>query len=201
MKLRKDVYGLVVCGGKSTRMGSDKAFLVYHQKPQCYHLADILGKDDQPLCTRVVISCNENQINLISQDYDPLPDLSQYRNSGPIASLLTAFHAHPANDFLVIGCDYPFIEGKDLSEFLETIQEDSLVAAFYNSEHKYEPLLAWYSHKCAPLLKNFYKSGQNSLQHFLRENSAEKYRPENQLIMRSVDTPSEFSAALAALTK
>jgi nucleoside-triphosphatase THEP1 len=53
----KPITGLVLCGGQSVRMGSDKAFLEYHGKPQCYHLYDEL----QTIYNNVFISCNESQ--------------------------------------------------------------------------------------------------------------------------------------------
>ncbi|MCE7039989.1 molybdenum cofactor guanylyltransferase [Dyadobacter sp. CY312] len=199
MKIRDDLYGLVVCGGQSTRMGSDKGFLVYHEKPQCYHLADLLLEDPNPLCFKALISCNDKQTALISKDYSVLTDLPEYQNSGPIASLLTAFATFSNVDFLVIGCDYPFMQHSDLLVFLESIQEDSLAAAFYNHNNKYEPLLAWYSKNTGRLLKTFYENGGKSLQHFLKENSARKHRPDNKEVMTSVDTPEAFISAKAIL--
>ena len=45
LKLIKDpqhIKGLVLTGGKSTRMGSDKAQLKYHGKPQKEHVKNLL---------------------------------------------------------------------------------------------------------------------------------------------------------------
>jgi len=199
MEIQDNLYGLVVCGGQSTRMGFDKGFLIYHRKPQCYHLADLLLQDPNPLCFKAFISCNDKQTALISKDYNVLPDHPAYQNSGPIASVLTAFATHPNASFLVVGCDYPFIEKNDLMVFLESIQEDSLAAAFYNDDNKFEPLLAWYSRNAGLSLQTFYENGGKSLQHFLHVNSAEKYRPDNQNIMTSIDTPEAFASAKVTL--
>jgi molybdopterin-guanine dinucleotide biosynthesis protein A len=199
MEIRDNLYGLVVCGGLSTRMGSDKGFLTYHEKPQCYHLVDMLTEGQDPVCYRALISCNSKQTALISKNYNVLTDLPEYQNTGPLASLLTAFTKHPDTNFLVIGCDYPFIGKDDLMDFLKSIQENSFAAAFYNDEDKYEPLLAWYSQSAGTLLKTFYENGGKSLQHFLKQNSAKKYQPDNQNVMTSIDTPEAFVSAKIAL--
>lgn len=195
MTIANHLHGLVVCGGQSTRMGTDKAFLVYDQKPQCYHLADMLVETGTRLCSQVIISCNQQQLPLISKEYPALADLPEYHNCGPIASLLTAFSRYNQADFLVIGCDYPFIRPTVLKEFLESIREDSIAAAFYNQAGKYEPLLAWYAAQSAGLLKTYFNQGGRSLQHFLNEISAQHFQPQNEEVMISIDTPDAFERA------
>ena len=65
-----NTYGLVLCGGKSTRMGTDKSMLQYHSKPQRYYVYDLLF----PLCEKVFISCNEQQSSTIEVGYDYIQD-------------------------------------------------------------------------------------------------------------------------------
>ncbi|HEV7381429.1 MAG TPA: molybdenum cofactor guanylyltransferase [Dyadobacter sp.] len=192
MKTERDLYGLVVCGGQSQRMGKDKAFLTYFQKPQCFHIADLLN-DRPSICERVLISCNDQQRKLIPDEYHPMPDLSDYKENGPIASLLTAFEIYPDNDFLVIGCDYPLLTKRELHSFLNNIRRDQIAATFYNKDDKYEPLIGWYAAECAPLVKQFFVDGNRSLQHFLRINNAEKYIPDNEETMMSADTPDAYN--------
>jgi molybdopterin-guanine dinucleotide biosynthesis protein A len=121
-----------------------------------------------------------------------LPDLPKYSNSGPIAGLLTAYHTFPDNDFLIIGCDYPLLQKNDLVLFLAAIQEESIAAAFYNKHEKYEPMLAWYSASAAQKLNEHFQKNDHSLQSFLRNVNAQKYTPESEDMMGSVDTEEDF---------
>ena len=182
------LYGLVVCGGASSRMGTDKGLLVYHDKPQQYHIYQILDT----ICDRVFLSCNNTQFANILPGYDAIPDSTEFENIGPMAALLTAFSHYPEKDFLVVGCDYPFLTKQSLKLFIETLSKKSLASAFYNNHHRYEPLLAWYSCTSASLLKNHFERGEYSLQEFLRAHTAEKYQPDDQQVMKSVDTYDEF---------
>lgn len=196
--MKTALYGLVVCGGQSSRMGTDKSLVDYHGKPQRYYVYDML----EWICDRVYISCNESQATSIPSPYLALTDLADYRNIGPMAALLTAFNTFPGTDFLVTGCDYPYITLKDLKGFVKTINKNNVASAFYKKDNSvYEPLLAWYSHLSAPIITEMFVNGQYSLQHFLRENGAEKFessRPQNVV---SVDTPEEYLLAKNRIVK
>ncbi|MCF2487099.1 molybdenum cofactor guanylyltransferase [Dyadobacter sp. CY347] len=188
------LYGLAVCGGKSLRMGTDKSQLQYFDIPQADRVVILLS----PICTEVFLSCNPTQA-AIFENNKIITDLPEYEDIGPMAALLSAFKTYPNADFLVAGCDYPFLTPDALTEFLSSIQTGSIAAAFYNADGKYEPLLAWYAKEAAPLLFERFERGHHSLQHFLREIHAEKYIPKSEKVMISVDTPEVYDQVKAAL--
>lgn len=196
--MKNELYGLVVCGGQSTRMGSDKSLIDYHGKPQRYYVYEML----EWICDKVFISCNRSQAEGVSKPYEILTDLPAYDNIGPMAALLTAFATFPDHDFLVVGCDYPYISNKDLKEFLKSLDSKTVASAFYQKENAiYEPLLAWYSRKSGAELVTMFNKQQYSLQHFLRAQNAGKYdspRPKN---IVSVDTPEQYQTAKEQITR
>ena len=195
MDVPVDLLGLVICGGESSRMGTDKGLLNYHGKPQRYHVHDLLV----PFCSQVFLSCNKNQSESILPQYQVLTDLPEFENQGPISALLTAFSLYPEHDFLVAGCDYPFLTETDFRDFLHQTEKKSIAAAFYNTQEKYEPLLAFYSCKSGSLLKEHFDNREYSLQHFLKKIQAEKYKPVDPKAMISVDTPEAYTAAKTLL--
>ncbi|WP_439555345.1 molybdenum cofactor guanylyltransferase [Dyadobacter sp.] len=185
---RTDLIGIVVCGGESSRMGKDKSMLTYHHKPQYEHVGDLL----EDCCGKVVLSCNTRQMAHLETQYEKLPDLPEYANSGPIAALLTAFKTFPGKDFLFIGCDYPLLSMEDISSFLTSIGKEDRAAAFYNGDGKFEPLLAWYSCEMGEILDNHYQNKDLSLQSLLRKVNARKFFPKSENAMKSVDTMEDF---------
>jgi molybdopterin-guanine dinucleotide biosynthesis protein A len=98
------LYGLVLAGGKSTRMGYDKSAIQWHGKEQRYYMADMLT----PLCDKVFISCKTEQQNDIVGDYNTITDSCE--GAGPLIAILSAFKAIPHVAWLVIACDLPLIE-------------------------------------------------------------------------------------------
>ena len=187
-----ETYGLVICGGNSIRMGTDKSMLIYHQKPQRYHVYEML----QPFCEKNFISCKEEQANTITAGYNILTDYSAYNNIGPMAALLTAFTRFPQKNILFIGCDYPFLTTTCLQQFSTYCAAENAAVGFYNEkEGLYEPLLAWYPYQSFDKLKQMHEAKQFSLQHFLRDNKAVKYFPADKNSMVSIDTHESFIKA------
>lgn len=183
-----DTIGLVVCGGQSSRMGTDKSLLLYYDKPQRYHLYDML----QPFCEKVLISCNAEQTKSMEAGYDVLPDHPSYNSIGPMAGLLTAFKEFPQKNILFIGCDYPFLTSVQLRQFSEYCNGTKPVS-FYNEQSAvYEPLLAWYPYEAFDPLKKMQEAGEYSLQHFLISVRAVKFYPGSKRSIQSVDTQEDF---------
>jgi molybdopterin-guanine dinucleotide biosynthesis protein A len=183
------LYGLVLSGGKSSRMGTDKGMLLYHDKPQSYHVYEMLGS----FCERVFISCRADQLAAIPGDYKSLADLPVYKNTGPMGALLTAFTAFPGKSFLLIGCDYPYLTETDIREFLSIAIPAGTSAAFYNASHElFEPVLAMYHPRSAAGLFDSYANGEHSLQGFLRSIDATRFYPANEQSMVSVDSRVDF---------
>lgn len=177
-------------------MGEDKYMLNYHGKPQCYHVYELL----QPFCNTVAISCNSMQTLLIDQSYNTLEDLPAYADAGPATGLLTAFESLPENDFLVIGCDYPFLTQQEISLFLKNIPANAKAASFYDEQdQRYQPVLAWYSSTLAPALFETFQEQNASLQQFLKMVNASRYIPIDPISMLSVDEKTGHAEALRVI--
>jgi molybdenum cofactor guanylyltransferase len=184
----QNTYGLVMCGGNSNRMGTDKSMLQYYGKPQRYHVYNML----LPFCEKVFISCNKEQATSIDAGYNFIEDAPSYKDIGPMAALLSAFTLHPQKNLLLIGCDYPFLKTAELEQF--SLQCKDIPASFYNKEAViYESMLAWYPYTCFDELKRMFEAKQLSLQQLLRKYDAIKYVPTDTNSIKSVDTTEAFN--------
>lgn len=96
--------GLVLTGGRSTRMGQDKSRLIYHEKPQREHLADLL----QPFCHTVFWSVNAVQAAELAAKEQPVI-VDAFDIPGPLNGILTAFRQDPEAAWLVVACDMPLL--------------------------------------------------------------------------------------------
>ena len=186
---RKNLYGLIVCGGKSSRMGTDKSLLKYHGTEQRYHLCRML----EPFCDKIFISINREQIISAEPGYNFIVDKNEYDEIGPMAAILSAFADHENKDWLVIGCDYPFIDQKTIADFLEIVT-DNETAAFYKDDF-YEPLAAYYPKGLKENLQQQFQTGNYSLQQFLKNNYAAKFFPANAMTIRNINTTDEMNEA------
>ncbi len=183
-----ETYALVMCGGQSSRMGTDKSMLQYYDKPQRYHLYDML----QPYCEKVFISCEAKQSKNIEAGYNAITDDETFSNIGPMGALLTAFTKFSKKNMLLIGCDYPFLKAGELEIFSMLCK--NIPASFYNEEaFIYESMLAWYPYTCFEELKQMFQARQLSLQQLLRKNDAVKYLPVDTNCIKSIDTMEAFA--------
>lgn len=185
------IFGLVACGGSSSRMGTEKFLLKYHDIPQWNYIYNLL----EQCCDKVFVSCSEMQSAVFPTNIEKIIDDKVYSGIGPISGLLTAFDKHPTAAFLFVGCDYPFVESADLKLLIDNQKENEVATAFYNSENIYEPLIALYKSRSYELLKKNYLSEKFSLRFFLEEVNAVRIKPRSLQSILSVDTMEDYDIA------
>jgi molybdenum cofactor guanylyltransferase len=191
------LFGLVVIGGKSNRMGEDKSLLNYHGLPQRYYLYEML----QSICEKVFLSCNRDQVDNIPAKYNVIADSIQYENIGPMSALLSAFEKHNEVSFLAIGCDYPFIKKEDLKKIIEARNTTAMAISYFNQEASVEePLLAIYENTSYQFMKNNFENKKYSLRYFLREINALKIIPSAPQSIISIDTPGQYQDVLQIIS-
>jgi molybdopterin-guanine dinucleotide biosynthesis protein A len=170
-------------------MGKDKSLFDYHGKPQRYYLYEML----ETLCEKVFISCNKEQAPSIPAEYNTLVDDPEFEGIGPMAALLTAFKKHPKADFLVIGCDYPFINRHHLKKLIISGLGPIPAISYYDKlNDKYEPMIALYHNDIKNTLKTHFKSNQHSLNAILKEVDAYTINAKSPEIIRSINTIKEY---------
>lgn len=140
--------GLVLAGGKSTRMGEDKGLLQWHGKEQMYYLADML----EEFCNEVFISCRIDQAYSIGKKYKVITD--EYENAGPLAAIISAFHQNKNYPWLVVACDLPLLDVKTI-DYLIRHRDEDVVATTFNSSYNNlpEPLITIWEANTLPLLE------------------------------------------------
>jgi molybdopterin-guanine dinucleotide biosynthesis protein A len=179
------LYGLVLLGGKSTRMGIDKGLLVYHGKPQREYLFNLLEK----YCERVFTSCRADQ--KIPEALHPVADAFEWQS--PINGIVSAFSKHADNAWLVVAVDMPYVD-EDVLELLIKNRDQKMVATcFYNLQEKLpEPLLTLWEPSAYPLLLKFVEKGKISPRDFLKSNSIKMIDPPDERTLMNVNSPGEM---------
>jgi len=117
--------GLVLAGGRSTRMGADKALLNWHGLPQRDHIAGLLGK----FCTEVYISCRPEQIAEIeAAGHKAIVD--NYGVTGPMEGILSAMRQYPGAAWLVVACDLPLVDEELLTQLIAERDTNGIATTF-----------------------------------------------------------------------
>lgn len=140
--MNRQLYGLVLVGGESRRMGRDKALLSYDgRSTQLEHTAALINS----VCAKTFISLREEQSFAIPAYTGALYD-SVDEAKGPLCGILSAIAAHPNEDWLVVACDLPFLKVEALQKLADSFHADTPQLTAYRSTHDGfpEPLCAIY---------------------------------------------------------
>ncbi|MCC7465871.1 MAG: NTP transferase domain-containing protein [Saprospiraceae bacterium] len=176
------MYGLILAGGQSSRMGQPKSLISYHGKPQYLYLQELLER----YCEAVYISCKPEQEYWFS-GCPTLPDNSLFGDIGPMTGVLSAFEVYDG-PWLIVGCDYPYLRAEDLEWLIRCRDPEMLATVFEHPERNLpEPLIGVYEADAGAPLREWHDAGQQSLRRFLEFNRVEKVAPLSVECLRSVD--------------
>jgi molybdenum cofactor guanylyltransferase len=182
----KNINGLILAGGQSSRMGADKGILDFHGKPQRKYLHDLLAK----FCNQVFLSCRADQN--IPADLNPIPDSFAFKS--PLNGILSAFKYNANVAWLSLPIDMPFVDDKVIAYLLEHRDKHKIATCFYDSDGKHpEPLLALWEPQAYPLLMSFYKEGKISPRDFLLSHQTHIVRPPNADLHFNINTPEDLA--------
>jgi molybdopterin-guanine dinucleotide biosynthesis protein A len=117
---------LILSGGKSTRMGEDKAEIAYHGRPQWQYVRDLLRSKGLD----VLISCRDEQSASFPGE-QVIAD--SFTGLGPMGAILSAFREDPDAAWLVLACDLPLFDAPTLDFLLEHRKPQSVATAFRQS--------------------------------------------------------------------
>ncbi|MBI3234064.1 MAG: molybdenum cofactor guanylyltransferase [Bacteroidetes bacterium] len=179
--------GLILAGGESSRMNSDKGKIVYQEIEIRYQLYQLL----KPYCDEVYISINPSQINEIDDNYKFIVDNQTFIKCGPMTAILSAAQEHSQEPWLVLACDYPLVSQKEIELLLERRNTEKTATLFLNTEPQIiEPLIGIYEPETLSLIKAAYNDQQYSLRKLLEQSDCELITSDG-LFLQSIDTPSQ----------
>ncbi len=142
--MAKHVGGIILAGGKSSRMGTDKGLMTFQGKRLVEYAIELL----QPFCSEIIISTN--QAGYEGFGFKTVSDV--YRDCGPVGGLHAALSESNYDYNLIVSCDVPFVEPDLLHIVLaETEGFDAVVPVHRGG---IEPLVAVYRKEMASFFEN-----------------------------------------------
>jgi molybdopterin-guanine dinucleotide biosynthesis protein A len=183
----------IMAGGKSSRMGTDKAFVPLLGKPLIEHvLAAVASLGDQLF---VVTNRPDDYA------YLGLPLQGDiYLDQGPLGGLHTALHQVTRPHVLIVACDMPWLS-RPLLEHMVGLRgtADAVVPRW---EAFPEPLHAVYSRACLPAVEGNLQAGMRKMAAFY-DKIRVRYVDREEIVrfdptgrsFANINTPAELAAA------
>ncbi|WP_218598123.1 NTP transferase domain-containing protein [Polaribacter sp. NJDZ03] len=178
------VKGLVLVGGKSTRMGQDKSELNYFGKPQKEVAKELLENNNIETFYSVQKS---------SEKEDEISD--KFINLGPFGGICSAFQKDPNTAWFVLATDVPFVDTALIKLLLKHRNPSKAATAIRGKGKDFpEPLITIYEPKAYAILLQYLAQGYSCPRKMLINSDVEIVEIDDNYI-RNINTPEEFNEA------
>lgn len=182
------IKGLVLAGGKSTRMGEDKGQIDYYGKPQRLKVAEILSE----VCHETYISLRDEEDNL---GYQIIPDA--FADLGPFGGILSAFKTDPNAAWLTIATDIPLVNKQVIQQLIDERDVNQYATCFHNPETNFpEPLITLWEPRAYQRLLYFLGLGYSCPRKVLINSDKKEIQLENPDVLFNANTPEEKQQVL-----
>ena len=190
MQKKTEIYGLVLTGGFSKRMGKEKALLNFHGKPQFAYLFELLNT----FCEKVYLSCRKEQSTQFGEDSPKIFDI--HDGIGPMNGLLSFFEKHPEKACLLVACDMPFIDEPAIQFLIENRQPGKIATAYTSKKGFPEPLLTIWEPNSYKILKKNLQKGDYSLRDILQFHGCHLLKTKDDKTLLNINKPDELETVL-----
>ncbi|MDG1779866.1 MAG: NTP transferase domain-containing protein [Flavobacteriales bacterium] len=178
--------GLVLAGGRSSRMGKDKTKFNIHGKPQFEHIADLMA----PHCSELFVS--QSSVHQVTTDLPTLDDA--FSSLGPFGAILTAFKTDPNAAWLVMASDLPYANADALGQLVTSRSTKDLATAFYNEDTDFpDPLFTIWEPKAYPRLLEFLAMGYSCPRKALINSPIHMITPKDAKVLFNMNTPADLA--------
>ena len=164
------LYGLVLAGGQSTRMGFDKCLIDYHGMPQLDYATQLLQKFTSFTflsTSRPFVSASPMQV---------IKDT--FIDMGPYGGVLSAFEQHPDVGWLTIACDLPLVDEECIQQLMDEREVLKIATCFQYPDTGFpEPLITVWEPRAYRILLDYLEKGFTSLNKVLQEEDVKKITP------------------------
>lgn len=189
------IFGVILAGGESRRMGRDKAFVTLAGRSMLAHVLDRL----EPQVERVLISANADPARFADFGCEVVPDA---RPQGPLSGILAALTAAArldATHVVSTPVDTPFLPGDLVPQLLLAAEASPEGLAFASDATGDHPATALWPVSLVPALGLFLASGQAKVTDFTVAHHATRALFPDPRAFLNLNTPDDLAAAEAML--
>lgn len=189
------LFGLVLAGGKSNRMGRDKGAMDYHGMPQREYAYALL----EEVCEKAFLSMRSDQAGEVPDNYRTVLDQDRFR--GPLNGILSAHAEFPEAAWLVLACDLPLMDKASL-ELLVSQRNPAKAATAFATEASGlpEPLAAIWEPAGLRNAMDYMESAASSCpRKFLLQSDIRLVTAREDAVLANANDPGEREAILEKL--
>lgn len=176
------VAGFVLTGGRSTRMGTDKALLPIGAQTLCEHIGDAVNS----VAEKVYLVGHPERYGRLKYAClaDVRPDL------GPLSGLEAALSLKSAEFYVVTGCDVFNLKPEWLRALILESERGARCAMAEDANGNIQPLCAVYRSECGPIVSRAISQGRLRMMDLVQELGARPVKVNAAVL--NLNTPEEY---------
>jgi molybdopterin-guanine dinucleotide biosynthesis protein A len=168
MNTNTNISAYILCGGKSSRMQTEKGLVNFLDKPFIQWVIEAV----KPV-TQNIFLVTDNQ-SYSKFGYTLVPDV--YKAKGPVGGIYSALN-HSKNEYnLILSCDIPNISASIINRYLVTNLSSDTDVSFLSDDKNSYPLIAVYNKRVTPLFLEAIKMNKLKLVSLLSELNCQNIR-------------------------
>ena len=178
------LHGLILTGGRSSRMGVDKGLIDYHGQVQVGWLAELPGA----YCASARVSVGPRQDR--TGGYEAMATVVDHEPGlGPAGGLDSAWKTSPDAAWLLVAVDMPLLDRATLTALTDGRSATHLATAFRHPDGVLEPLCTIWEPAARVLLERRLQQGDASLRRLLESGPVRVLDPPSPEALSGVDRP------------
>ncbi len=154
------VTGIILAGGKSSRMGTEKGLQELCGKPLITYAIRVLSG----FCSEIIISSSSDAYQSFS--FEVVAD--EFPGIGPMGGIYSALKHSKTEKNLVLSCDLPFVSEELMSFILENSAGYQVAVPWLGNQH-YEPLCGFYNISLLDRIESYIQNGNYKLPDLFEE--------------------------------
>ena len=181
------ITGIILSGGQSTRMGTDKAFVQINKKTLLENAIGIC----KPVCSEILVSSNNPDHGKFG--FKIIPD--EFFNCGPLSGIYSSLKKSGTDWNFVISVDAAFVELQFIQYLIDEIDDFDAIVPFHDKGK--EPLISIYHKKGLEKMLKHLQSGNFKMQNLINEINAKYVNSQNWIdrfpkIFRNLNQPDDL---------
>jgi molybdenum cofactor guanylyltransferase len=195
------IAAMILAGGKSSRMGRDKATIEIDGIPMVRRIYD------------VVASCQNGRIESIDRIYVVTPWIDRYQpilpidcnfiaeedpHKGPLVGFAQGLSQIEADWVLLLACDLPNLSTSFIQSSIDRLTDipAQSIAYLAKGDRGWEPLCGFYRGNCLESLLAYINSGAQSFQGWLKAKMVTELAIDSPQILLNCNTPADLAETI-----
>ena len=188
-----EIAAIILAGGKSSRMGQDKALIKLGTRPLLEQICTLA----QECATQVYVVTPrmEKYRDILPHNCQLIPEAT--RHEGPLRGFALGLQYVKQEWVLLLACDLPLLTASVVQQwcqYLPTVSKNA-IALLPSSSKGWEPLCGFYRRSCLSLITTYLEEDGKSFQSWLSNQTVQELPVSDRKVLFNCNTPEDLKFA------